>query len=106
MVTVSSDEATDCALVTLLNGDACVPELLSLPVGETYQVAAVAETVSSANSAARVMIDFIFIWGVDWVLGWTNNTGRRDESVRHGVPKQRGNNAGGSQARWGSSEHP
>src|SRR4051812_25181473 len=50
MVTVSPEEATDWALVILLNGEAWVPGLLSLPVGEMNQVVAKAETGSKASS--------------------------------------------------------
>src|SRR5581483_1804724 len=78
----------------LLNGDDCVPELLSLPEGDTYQVAAVSEAVSGANNApsaaARREADRA---GIIFRGGWRYvgvGAGKQATPRRSGEQKQKG----------------
>src|SRR4051812_21554674 len=54
----------------LLNGDACVPGLLSLPVGATYQVvASAAEWRNSASGRTASARGRFFAVGIIFILG-------------------------------------
>ena len=91
---MSPEEATDCALVMLLKGLAWVPELLSLPVGATNQLAAQRGSEVSATKGNKLRHrlraegrarEFFMCWGDG--LDVTGKRIRNHHSAKHGSPR-------------------